>query len=82
MRLYYADDSEDARDIVAGTLALGGYEDFHFAVSGPIFSRNSASTRPARMHPTPTSSSCISACPASTASKLARRRAPIGIFPY
>jgi sigma-B regulation protein RsbU (phosphoserine phosphatase) len=34
MRLYYADDSEDARDIVAGTLARGGYEDFHFAVSG------------------------------------------------
>src|SRR5687768_12633983 len=34
MRIYVADDSEDARDIMAAALSSGGYEDVTFAESG------------------------------------------------
>lgn len=34
MRIYVADDSEDARDIMAATLSAGGYDDVTFAESG------------------------------------------------
>jgi sigma-B regulation protein RsbU (phosphoserine phosphatase) len=34
MRIYVAEDSEDARDIMAATLSAGGYEDVNFSESG------------------------------------------------
>jgi diguanylate cyclase (GGDEF)-like protein len=34
MQIYFADDSEDERDIMEATLASGGYEEIHVATSG------------------------------------------------